>query len=296
MIFIALIVRPHSPACRADWRRRGGVCPRARRRSAGLPTRPGPTSTSWPRRRNSLMVASGTRDFDHQHAGPRRARPERNREMLGVPGRRVDRFLQIHAGMDVAQEELRRPLVLLVAAGRAPGEIGLAVAQRQRRRQRRARALARRKRRRMLSSSQNICARVPRQKPSSGITGEDCSQPPDGVDGHHVAGRIDDVEMHGVAGMTSPHAAPTVGSPAPSVADGERAARSSRVICTAPPKPSIVAGPQLERGAVGDQLAALMHCRRRTAASRSARRRNPDRRRTSRGRRKRAWPPRPASG
>src|SRR5438270_1149621 len=30
-------------------------------------------------------------------------------------------------------------------------------------------------------SSQNICARVPRQKPSSGMTGEDCSQPPDGV-------------------------------------------------------------------------------------------------------------------
>ena len=31
------------------------------------------------------------------------------------------------------------------------------------------------------SSSQNICARLPRQKPSSGITGDDCSQPPDGV-------------------------------------------------------------------------------------------------------------------
>ena len=31
------------------------------------------------------------------------------------------------------------------------------------------------------SSSQNIWARVPRQKPSSGMTGEDCSQPPDGV-------------------------------------------------------------------------------------------------------------------
>ena len=48
--------------------------------------------------------------------------------MLGVPGRRIDRFLQIHAGMDVAQEELRDPLVLLVAAGRTPGEVGVAVA------------------------------------------------------------------------------------------------------------------------------------------------------------------------
>src|SRR5262249_39767950 len=42
-----------------------------------------------------------------QHARPRRARPERDREMLGVPGRRVDRLLQIHAGMDVAHEQLR---------------------------------------------------------------------------------------------------------------------------------------------------------------------------------------------
>ncbi len=31
------------------------------------------------------------------------------------------------------------------------------------------------------SSSQNICARVPRQNPSPGIAGELCSQPPDGV-------------------------------------------------------------------------------------------------------------------
>src|SRR6476660_6758632 len=28
--------------------------------------------------------------LDHEHAGTRRARPERNREVLGVPGRRVD--------------------------------------------------------------------------------------------------------------------------------------------------------------------------------------------------------------
>src|SRR5215472_12347043 len=61
----------------------------------------------------------------HQHARPRGARPERDREMLGVPGRGVDRLLQIHAGMNVAHEQLRRPLILLVAAGRAPGEIRL---------------------------------------------------------------------------------------------------------------------------------------------------------------------------
>src|SRR5262249_9238776 len=52
--------------------------------------------------------------LDHQHARPRGARPERDREMLGVPGRGVDRLLQIHAGMDVAHEQLRGPLILLV--------------------------------------------------------------------------------------------------------------------------------------------------------------------------------------
>src|ERR671936_732037 len=58
--------------------------------------------------------------LDHQHTQPRGARPERDREMLGMPGRRVDRFLEIEVAMDVAQEELRDPLVLLIAAGRAP--------------------------------------------------------------------------------------------------------------------------------------------------------------------------------
>src|SRR5262245_52188801 len=43
--------------------------------------------------------------LDHQHAGARGARPERDREMLGVPGRRVDRLLQVEVGVDVAQEE-----------------------------------------------------------------------------------------------------------------------------------------------------------------------------------------------
>src|ERR1700722_2377121 len=66
--------------------------------------------------------------LDHQHAGPRLARPERRREMLGMPGRRVDRLLQVHAGVNVAQKELRDPLILPIAARRAPGEIRLTVA------------------------------------------------------------------------------------------------------------------------------------------------------------------------
>src|SRR5262249_22760149 len=55
--------------------------------------------------------------FHDQHAGPCGAWPERDREVLGVPGWRVDRLLEIEPSVDMAQEELRRPLVLLVAAG-----------------------------------------------------------------------------------------------------------------------------------------------------------------------------------
>ena len=133
--------------------------------------------------------------------------------MLGVPGRRVDRLLQVHAGMDVAQEELRDPLVLLVAAGRAPGEIRLAVAQGQGRRQRGARPLARRQRGRMAFLEPEHLARVPRQKPSSGMTGEDCSQPPDGVD-ETMLPALSMMSKCTVSPRTSPMR-PTVGSPAP---------------------------------------------------------------------------------
>src|SRR5215213_505853 len=66
--------------------------------------------------------------FQHQHARPGRARPERGGEVLAVPGRRVDRLLQVHAAMDMAQEHLRDPLLLLVTARRAPAHVRLAVA------------------------------------------------------------------------------------------------------------------------------------------------------------------------
>src|SRR5436309_10328873 len=73
-----------------------------------------------------------------------RTRVERARRVIVVEFRTVDRLLQIHAVMDMVQKELRRPLVLAVAAWRAEGHPGLAVLQRERRRQRAARALARR--------------------------------------------------------------------------------------------------------------------------------------------------------
>src|ERR1700748_2513929 len=54
--------------------------------------------------------------FEHQHARTGGAWPERGGEVLRMPGRRVDCLLQVHAAMDMAQEHLRDPLFLLVAA------------------------------------------------------------------------------------------------------------------------------------------------------------------------------------
>src|SRR3954454_16121015 len=51
----------------------------------------------------------GHASLDHEHAGSCGARPERNREMFRMPGRRVDRLLQVHVGVDMAQEKLRDP-------------------------------------------------------------------------------------------------------------------------------------------------------------------------------------------
>ena len=122
-----------------------------------------------------------------------------------VPGRRVDRLLQVHAAMDVAQEHLRDPLVLLVAARRAPGactarrracaRVGVSVV-----RGRLPGASADG----MALSSQNIWPRVPTGKPSSGIDRR-AMQPAARRRGRdHVAVAVDDVEMHRVAAASAP--------------------------------------------------------------------------------------------
>ena len=95
--------------------------------------------------------------------------------------RRVDRRLQVEAEVDVVEEEQQRPLVLLVAARRAEGEIRVAAPEGERGRERRARPLPGASEFGRPSSSQNICARVPSGKPSAGTTGELRSQPPLGV-------------------------------------------------------------------------------------------------------------------
>src|SRR5579864_2685019 len=73
----------------------------------------------------------------------RLARIERARERLCVMPRRVDRLLQVHPEMDVREERVERPLILLVAARCAEREIRLAVARDERRRERRPRPFAR---------------------------------------------------------------------------------------------------------------------------------------------------------
>ena len=54
---------------------------------------------------------------------------ERVGEVLGVKHRGVDRRLQIVIEDGMREEELERPLVLLVGAGRAEGKARLAIAQ-----------------------------------------------------------------------------------------------------------------------------------------------------------------------
>src|SRR6266516_5699688 len=81
--------------------------------------------------------------FLHRHVSwAALARVEARRERLGVVVRRVDRGLEVEAVVDVAEEDVQRPLVLLVAPGRAESQRRLAVAGGNRRRERGARSLA----------------------------------------------------------------------------------------------------------------------------------------------------------
>ena len=159
----------------------------------------GPTSTLWPRAPQLIDGRLGHAAFDHQDTRPCGARPERPREMLGMPGRGVDRLLQIHGAMHVAQEKLGDPLILAVAARRAPAQIRLALAQRERRRQSGARAPAGSERGGMAFLEPEHLR--PRAEAEAELRNHRRRlQPAAGRRrGHHVAGVIDDVEMHGIA-------------------------------------------------------------------------------------------------
>src|SRR3546814_16594152 len=80
--------------------------------------------------------------FKAAMAGLGRPRIEGAREMLAMPGRGIDGFLQFHAVMHDLEAPLRRPLVLLVATRGAKRPCRLSVLQCPRQRQWGARPLA----------------------------------------------------------------------------------------------------------------------------------------------------------
>ena len=207
---------------------------------------------------------------------------------------RVDRLLQVHAVVHVAQEGVQRPLVLQVAARRAERQVRLAAAQRQRRRQRRPRALARARAR----SDARGRARTSGRAPTPGSRGRarpatPDSQPPLGVaeimlpcrsmmSRWHVSPRVSATySAHVRVVGASVSASMTVSGCGTTV---EPAARSD----DAPAVAGDRAGTQLERRRVADQRppSALYGSDSSVASGTSA---NAGRRRRRRGRRTRAW-------
>ena len=307
---------PRSPACRADWRRPCGACRRARPRSGALRTSPARLRACGRASSVPSCVAFGTRPSTTSTPG------------RAVRGQNEERKCSVcHAGASIASCRFmpewtwrRKNCVIHWSCWSPPGEpharygspsrsaiVGVSV---ERGRLPGASEAG------WPSSSQNICARVPSEKPRSGMTGEECSQPPDGVDetmlpalstmskctvspgtapifsrffacAATASGRSSSSCVHGIS--------PTVGSPAPEFATAARppAARRTPMVL---PKPSIAARSDFERGLLGDQLAARIVVGIRQQHHRSARRRISDRRRTCRGPRTRAWRIRPDSG
>src|SRR5262249_27962985 len=159
-----------------------------------------------------------------------------------------------HAGMDVAHEQLRRPLILLIAAGRTPGEIRLAVAQRERGRKRRARALAGSKRSGMpLLQPEHLAARAEAEAELRN-DGRRLQPAAGGRRRHHVAGGIDDIKMHGVAAHF-PHTAYSWFARAHAADGAAFALLAAQLHHRA--EASDRSGAQLERGLLADELAPL---------------------------------------
>ena len=190
--------------------------------------------------------------------------------MVGVEHRRVDRLLQVQA------EAARGRGRTAATTGPAGRRRACRTPARSRRRGApcdgdsvvRGRAPPARATRGRPSSSQNICARVPRQKPSPAIAGEHCSQPPLGVAETRLPKR---------SATSRWQVSPRVGSPAP--ADDRAAARGPRQ------RGRRAAGPQLARGfarrsARGAACAYSAREQQRRAAPAPSRRTTPPGRRT----------------
>ena len=112
---------------------------------------------------------------------------------------RVDRLLQVQPAVDVPQEDVQRPLLLLVAAGSAVREPRLAAAQHEPGRERRARSRARLERRRQtLLEPEHLRARA--ERPAERRDHRRALQPAARRRRREeVAEAVGDVEVHGVA-------------------------------------------------------------------------------------------------
>ena len=197
-------------------------------------------------------------------ARPHAGRTTRSGGRCGTPARRSPPEGRARGRRDAGS--VQRPLLLLVAAGRAPRDVRLAVPKREARRERRARPRTRPQRRGSPSSSQNICARVPSGQPSAGMTGELWSQPPLGVAETMFPKR---------SATSRCTVSPRVGSPEPGTATASRM-RGNR------PSPGSYHGGRL----LADERPPLRPCTRGRAACRAGR--PPRRRRARRGPRTRA--------
>ena len=253
----------------------------------------GCTSRRCPRRSSSASVARPKGSSDREVAGQPLPRVEGARHVLRAEARRVDRLLQVQAVVDVAQERVQRPLVLLVAAGRAEREVRVAVAQGQRRRQRGARPLARR-------DGVGVGRVEPEHLAAHGDREAEArhhrrAREPAAArgGGDHVAVPVDHVEMARVA-----RASARATRRSPARAPRRRPSRSRRTACGSsrrartaiePPAPGIAPGRSSSEAVVGRPARGARRCRPPTAASPAARRRRPGRRRRPRGRRRRAW-------
>src|SRR5205814_4521940 len=132
-------VRLHAARVRAALQEPAGL-PADRGHAAERPRRGDLDVVPAPAERVERRLADAILDGDVPR--PRRARVERARKRLGVMARRVDGRLEVEIEVDVREERLERPLILLVAARRPEGEIRVAAASDERPRERRPRTLA----------------------------------------------------------------------------------------------------------------------------------------------------------
>ena len=196
--------------------------------------------------------------------------------------------------MDVTQQHGQRPLVLLVAARRADREIGLAVARDQRRRQRRARPRVRAARSTDgPGSSQPICAARRDRKAefralrASFAASRRMASP-------QTCCRSDRPRRDARCRPIRPAAAGRLARHSRGRPASLRPPSPARAACARPRPADRRAASR--RSLVADRACAARRRSRRTATSRAARRRSPDRRRTPRGRRSRASGTRRACG